>query len=428
MGISLKGFGDAAGSGTGASVSGISALPPQAAAVRLPSATVVTPAGGLLYTLENPNSYGTTLNDNFGYSVGLTSSYSIVGVPNEGEASGLTSGKAYIFNNSGTLIHTLDNPNDFNTVDGDLFGYAVDINETYAIVSAPEEDSGSYLSTGRVYIFNSATGALIHTLSSPTAPTANNRRFGRFDGVSISDTYAFVGAYYDGAGGRAYIFNPTTGSLLHTLDNPNYYGTSANDMFGRVLAIDTYAVVGVPNEDSATALDSGVAYIFDPVTGALLWELPNPEVQTTNYHDYGLSIDTSGDYTIVGARSNSNNEGKAYIFNNVTGSLVHTLNNPNAEITNTVDLFGSKVSIDGNYAVVIAKSEDGDAIDTGYIYVYDVTTGELLLSISNPEQELGNSLTSVCVNGTQVIVGAPFKDDTVGGNINSGQAYIFSIT
>ena len=61
---------------------------------------------------------------------------------------------------------------------------------------------------------------------------------------------SIVGAYAeDDAGGassgKAYIYNTATGALLHTLDNPNAYGTSANDLFGSSVAIsDTYAIVG----------------------------------------------------------------------------------------------------------------------------------------------------------------------------------------
>lgn len=51
----------------------------------------------LLYTLNNPNAYGTVGYDYFGYSVGMDDNYAIVGAYREGDASGTQSGKAYIF-------------------------------------------------------------------------------------------------------------------------------------------------------------------------------------------------------------------------------------------------------------------------------------------------------------------------------------------
>ena len=55
--------------------------------------------------------------------------------------------------------------------------------------------------------------------------------------VAISGNYAIVGAYLEDEpvglySGKAYIFNVTSGALVHTLDNPNAYGTSSNDNFG----------------------------------------------------------------------------------------------------------------------------------------------------------------------------------------------------
>ena len=52
--------------------------------------------------------------------------------------------------------------------------------------------------------------------------------------VAMSGNNAIVSAYAeDDAGGpssgKAYIFNVTSGALVHTLDNPNAYGTSSSD-------------------------------------------------------------------------------------------------------------------------------------------------------------------------------------------------------
>ena len=52
--------------------------------------------------------------------------------------------------------------------------------------------------------------------------------------------------------GKAYIFNVTSGALVHTLDNPNAYSTSASDYFGYSVAISgNSAIVGAYGEDDA---------------------------------------------------------------------------------------------------------------------------------------------------------------------------------
>ena len=280
----------------------------------------------LSHTLDNPNAYSTSASDNFGYAASISNSYAIVGAYGEDDAGGSTSGKAYIFNPAtGALLHTLDNPNAYSTSASDQFGISVAINDSYAIVGAYTEDDAGGTNSGKAYIFNPSTGALLHTLNNPNAyGTSASDFFGAT--VAISDSYAIVGAYLedDAAGtssGKAYIFNPSTGALLHTLDNPNAYSTSARDEFGRfsVSISDSYAIVAARLEDEDGVSSSGKAYIFSPSTGALLYTLDNPNAYGTSaYDEFGISVAISDSYAIVGTRSEDdaggNSSGKAYIF------------------------------------------------------------------------------------------------------------------
>ena len=62
-----------------------------------------------------------------------------------------------------------------------------------------------------------------------------------------------------------------------------------------------------------------------------------------------------------------------------------TLNNPNAYGTSASDLFGGSVAISGNYAIVSANSEDdAGGTQSGKVYIFDVTTGSLLHTLNNP--------------------------------------------
>ena len=61
----------------------------------------------------------------------------------------------------------------------------------------------------------------------------------------------------------AYIYNVTSGALVHTLDNPNAYNTSGGDRFGGSVAISgNLAIVGAYSEDDAGGNTSGKAYIY----------------------------------------------------------------------------------------------------------------------------------------------------------------------
>jgi outer membrane protein assembly factor BamB len=404
----------------------------------------ISPSGGvvdgvLLHTLNNPNAYSTSADDAFGFSVAISDSYAIVGAYGEDDNSGNASGKAYIFDPStGALLYTLDNPNPYGTSTSDQFGRYVSISDNYAIASAASEDDAGGNNSGKAYIFNPSTGALLHTLDNPNAySTSGGDSFGV--NVSICDNYAIVGANNEDdvggtSSGKAYIFDPSTGSLLHTLDNPNAYSTSASDGFGFSVSIcDNYAIVGAYGEDDVGGTNSGKAYIFNPSTGALLYTLDNPNAYSTSQSDlFGYAVSISDSYAIVGAYAEDDaggtNSGKAYIFNPSTGALLYTLDNPNAYSTSASDQFGLSVSISNNYAIVGANSEDDvGGTSSGKAYIFDPSTGSLLYTLDNANAYSTSSGDqfgrSVSISDNYAIVGAWLEDDAIG--TNSGKAYIY---
>ena len=343
-----------------------------------------------------------------------------------------------------SLFYTLDNPNTFGTGDNDLFGNKIGISDTHAIVGTYLEDDVGATSSGKAYIYNLATGALVHTLDNPNAySTTQSDYFGI--SVDIDGNNAIVGAYLeDEAGntssGKAYIFNVTTGALIHTLDNPNTSGTAASDVFGDAVAISgNYCIVGAWGEDDG-ANQSGTAYIFNVTTGALVHTVDNP---TQNASDqFGRQLDIDGDYAIVGVPGEDQpiaSSGRAYIFNVTTGALVHTLDNPNTYYTAQDDFFGSAVAISGNYAIVTARGEDTVVFNnTGKAYIYNVTTGARVRTITNPGTTVNSfDVTGISnfgafadISGNRAIVSSSRVDDDGGdaAGTESGKAYIFDVT
>ena len=426
--------------------------------------------GALLFTLNNPNPYDTSVDDYFGWKVAISGNCAIVGAPGEDDAGGLQSGKVYIYNvSTGALLLTLDNPNAYSTSAGDQFGFSVAISGNYAIVGANFEDDAGGASSAKAYIFRvndlidasqleqisftngvqfnfqsdklfqraHSAGNLIQTLNNPNAySTSAGDQFAK--SVAISGNYAIVGAHLEddaagGGSGKAYIYNVTTGALLFTLDNPNAYSTSANDNFGYSVAISgNYAIVGAYNEDDAGGT-SGRAYIYNVTTGTLQFVLNNPNAySTSDFDQFGNSVAISGNYAIVGALgeddAGGSGSGKAYIYNVTTGALLYTLNNPNAYSTSANDIFGQSVAISSNYAIVGAYFEDDTGgSGSGKAYIYDVTTGSLLFTLDNPNVAAGDNFGySVAIDGNYAIIGANLA--TVGGAASSGMAYIYDVT
>ncbi len=381
--------------------------------IRGNSFSAVTPVN-ITHTILNPTPVA---GDLFARNVSISGNYTIVPAHRD-DTGAVDSGAVYIFDiTTGGLVHTLNNPT---ASANDFFGFSVSIDGNFAIVGALGDDDGGTFNAGAAYIYDVTTGALLHTLNNPTPEIGDF--YGR--GVAITGNYAIVGAYQDNTGatdaGSIYIYDVTTGALLHTLNNPT---PVVNDRFGYTVAIEgNYAIVGAHLDDSG-AIDSGVAYIYDVTTGTLLHTLNNPSPGTNDFFGLKVAIDTN--FAVVGVYNDdgaANDSGSVYVFDITTGALVLTIENP---IPAPNDGFGASVAIDGNYVVVGANGDDTEASDSGSVYIFDVTTGNLVFTLNNPTPIAGGGFgRSVAIDGGNLVVGAN-NDDM--GAANEGIVYTFQI-
>ena len=316
-----------------------------------------------------------------------------------------------------TLLHTLANPT---PEDHENFGTSVAVSDDIVVVGAIFDNTGAERA-GSAYVFDATTGALLLTLKNPTS-----EYLGRFGvSVAISHHIIVVGAIGDDTGdkdaGSAYAFDAMTGDLLHTLNNPT---PEASDHFGYSVAISgNTIVVGAPYDDTG-AENAGSAYVFDASTGELLHTLNNPTPEDDDH--FAMRVAISNDTIVVGARvddTGAPNAGSAYVFDAKTGTLAHTLNNPMPEAG---DYFGD-VAISGNIIVVGANGDDTGATDSGSAYVFDATTGELLHTLNNPTPQEDDLFgVGTAISGNTIVIGA-FGDHTEGTYL-IGSAYVFDAT
>ena len=417
--------------------------PTAARTITLPDKTgtvaLTSDIGGLVNVLSSINVENPTpkASDVFGNSVDISGDYMIVGAYLADGSGNDNAGKAYIFDvHTGHLIHTLDDPNAFNTSTSDYFGRAVGISGNYAVVGAPSEDSSGNFGAGVGYIFNVTTGALIHTVQNPNAystPAADN--FG--NSIGVHGKYSIFGCPdEDDAGGsgsgKAYVINNETGGLVYTFDNPNAFGTSLNDNFGFSVDIsDNYAIVGARYEDFAAADNSGHVYVFDLSTGSLVHSKANPNAYgavTSDYFGWDVAID--GNYFVVGAEgeddASGTGSGKAYVFDIQSGALLHTLDNPTPF---PGDAFGRQVDISGNYTIVSAYEDNTTNGSGGAAYIFNLSTGTLAATLVNPNVFSTTSLdrfgNALAISGDNIVVGCEQEDSS--GATNSGYAFLYNI-
>lgn len=303
------------------------------------------------------------------------------------------------------------------TVD-EFFGISVAILGNKVLIGASGKEGG-----GAAFLFDLSTGKLLQKFLNPARESGS---FGR--SVAISDDTVLIGT-----GSSAYLFDILTGNLLQTFLDPR---SDAQDSFGSSVAISGNKVlIGTRN---------AAAYLFNANTGSLLQTFLNPD---PSFDDFGFpinewfsySVAISGDKVAIGVPLsgtgvdgfNTDKVGAAYIFDATTGQLRQKLLNPTPDSN---DLFGISVAISDDEVLVGAVGDDTGGKDRGSAYSFDIATGQLLHSFSNPAptsiKYLGQSVpiygsgfgTSVAISGDHVLIGS---EDHFNRAVFSGNAYLF---
>ena len=142
--------------------------------------------------------------------------------------------------------------------------------------------------------------------------------------------------------------------------------------------------------------------------------------------DYlGYSVSVSGNYAIAGTPGDDSG-GAVYILYRASGSSTWSQQAKIEQSDETAgDEFGGSVSISGDYIIVSAWKDDdgGSASGSAYIFVRSGTSWSQQAKLVASDAAAGDNFGgAVSISGDNVIVGAPFNDDSA---TNSGSAYIY---
>ena len=238
-------------------------------------------------------------NDYFGSSLAMDSNFLVVGAKNEGSESLYKSGTGavYIFEliNEEWIQTKKLKPDEL--MEGDHFGYSVDIFADTIIVGANTSDEmGS--SSGSAYIFKCLNQNWIKEVKLVPDDGSTQSLFGC--SVAIYDKLAIIGAWGDNNfDGSIYVFEKKESSWSRydkILDD----NVNSNDSFGTSVDIfDRYIIGGSHGMDIDGISNSGAAYIhklksFDSVlTGKIL----------TSYEHMGYTASVGG-ATVISIPSN----------------------------------------------------------------------------------------------------------------------------
>jgi len=369
----------------------------------------------LARTFLNPS---TDIDDEFGLTTALFGNTLLIGAL-EDDTFGPNQGIVYLFETgTGNIIRTFQDPTP-NPSDGEVgFGVSIAVNGNNIIIGAHRDDAVDG-DDGAVYLFDGLNGSLLRTFNNPASGGVGG-------GDLFGSSVAFVGNNVlisspgeDAEGtnaGRVYLFDGATGTLIHTFINPT---PAIHSGFGNRIAVAGSFIVIRAAFNVAASVDAGAVYVFDSSNFALIQTILNPSSDPED--DFGSFIATDSNNILVGASGNDTggtDSGVAYLFDATTGALLHTFQNPTPAAN---DLFGLHGEIFGNKILIGSPRGDTGATDAGAAYLFDSVTGNLITTFLNPAPAFEDLFgRSFAVLNNAIFIGAPGQTQP-----NAGKVYLF---
>lgn len=365
----------------------------------------------------------------FGFSVGIDANTAIVGAVRDDEA-GNDAGAAYVFvrNQFGWTLQAKLIGN--NTQAEDRFGYAVDVDGNYAVVTSPRNKG-----TGAAYIYEregtewEQKRNRIRIRMIPIDP-AGATSFGvsadmHGDTVIIGATGGVVEGDSVGA---AYVFTRNEPPFWNQHTKLVASDRAPGTELGFAVAMSGNEVVAGAPRHSVGGFASGAAYIFEQREDATWVETVKlSDGETASEDQFGVSVAISGNFAISGAQQDDDialNAGAAYIFER-SGSLWLQRAKLTTEDAQAGDLFGNAVAMSGETVLIGAPGVNDAGPEAGAVYVFVrdaeawIQQAKLIGADIGMFDQFG---TAVAIHENTAIIGAYGKDEN---GIDTGAVYVF---
>jgi hypothetical protein len=298
--------------------------------------------------------------------------------------------------------------------DGDKFGAAMARDGAFILIGAPGDDTRGE-DAGAVYVIDTATDTIIHTLTA-----SDGRPFDNFgNAVDADNGLAVIGSFRDNNdafdSGSAYLFDIATGQELFKVTSNG----PLNDWFGFSVAVegDRFAV-GALFEGLDSDTGHGAVYVYNTADASLAYKLL-PQT-TTSALRFGHALAMDSGRLFVGdiyGTPGSNRPGLVFSYDASNGSALQTFARGGSS------RFGTSIDAEGD-AVVIGDTGRITFSDqrTGSAHVFDADTAELRFDLFPGDgRNFDNFGRTVSIDATRVLVGAPSHDS---GAEASGAVYL----
>lgn len=360
----------------------------------------------------------TFLNPNRGIKVAYPAFGTAVGLDGNnvviGDRTGLGDGAAFLFDaTTGELRQRYYYPG---LSAGDMFGTAVAIDGNQVLIGGRRDRQ--FNGGGAAFLFDTNTGNLIRTFSLPDTTVLGFS-------VALDANQALLGdsqnrTVYE-LGGAAFLFDTNTGNKSQSFFSPNPAPPQFNvgDSFGQSVAISDNKVLIGAGGDQTFGYWTGAAYLFEGTNGNLLQKFFSPSPKSESA--FGAQVAIDGNNVLISDFWKDTfipNSGAVYLFDATSGNLLHTFFAPNPQFRQN---FGSSIAIEGNKVLISAWGDDTYATDSGAAFLFDAKSGILIDSFYNPNPSNEDNFgLSVDISGNDLLIGAPGA-----GEGDSGATFLF---
>jgi hypothetical protein len=202
---------------------------------------------------------------------------------------------------------------------------------------------------------------------------------------------------------------------------------TANDWFGYAVSIsDDTALIGACQDDNTR----GSVYVFTRTGTTWTQEAMLLAADGAAGDFFGFSVSLSGDTALIGARLDDDNgldSGSAYVFIR-SGTTWTQQAKLLASDGAADDLFGNSVSLSGDTALIGAWGDDdnGGSSGSAYVFIRTGTTWTQQAKLLALDGAMGDWFGMfVSLSGDTALIGAYYDDDN---GVDSGSAYVFTRT
>jgi hypothetical protein len=305
-------------------------------------------------------------NDEFGSSVDIDGDVAVIGAFGDGD-NGDYSGSAYVYEQhaDGTWQQIAKLTAD-DGASSDYFGYSVAIDAGVAVIGADgDDDNGS--SSGSAYVYEQQAGGTWQQIAKLTADDGvANDLFG--SSVALDAGVAVIGARY-GEGdfsGSAYVYEQQADGTWQQVAKLTADDGASDDEFGYSVDIDgDVAVIGAIADDDNGAY-SGSVYVYEQQADGTWPQTTKLTADDGAESDYfGSSVAIDAGVAVIGASGDFS--GSAYVYEQQADGTWQQTAKLTADDGASGDYFGSSVATSDGVAVIGASS-DGDFSGSAYVY------------------------------------------------------------